>query len=111
MKDRTACWHAGVKKGAVAAAAAKASAGDDSSAPGTPASLRKEDAAHAPSSGGRGSPAMGAPGRGAVATPAGWGGHDGPTIILKDVVAALERDPLYAKSSLMYQLMESADFY
>jgi hypothetical protein len=40
-----------------------------------------------------------------------WSSDQGPVISLKDLVAALERDPLYAKSSLMYQLVESADMF
>ena len=40
-----------------------------------------------------------------------WSNDDGPVITLKDLIAALERDPLYAKSGLLYQLEESADLF
>lgn len=40
-----------------------------------------------------------------------WSSNEGPVITLKDLVAALERDPLYAKSGLMYQLVESVDLF
>ena len=40
-----------------------------------------------------------------------WSSDQGPVVTVKDLIAALEKDPLYAKSSLMYQLVESADLF
>ena len=50
----------------------------------------------------------------AVSTPTPgmlWSSNEGPVITVKDLVAALERDPVYAKSGLLYQLEESVDFF
>ena len=98
---------AGVKR--TAAGASKAPGAGETSNPGTPPSVPGGDRALAstPAPGGRAAAGGQTPG----ATPAGWGNHEGPTVLLKDVVAALDRDPAYAKSTLMYQLLEAADFY
>ena len=107
----TAAATAGVKR--TAKGSPKPSRAGEPATPGTPGTPTQGNVGGdrtpmvTPSTGGR----VGFGVRAPMATPVGWGGQEGPTIVLKDVVAALDRDPAYAKSSLMYQLLESADFF
>ena len=98
------------KKGTPAAKAAALAAG--SSSPSTPAPIDRDANMQTPVSGRPVPAGSGTVNRVTTLKPAGWaGGHEGPTVTLKDLITALERDPLYAKSSLLYQLMESSGFF